>query len=96
MSVYVLYVLSVKKKKNQKKTRLEVGFLGGFFWVLLGGFFIANPAVSGQHLGISQRNFNSSQTWATNGIELFLLLSRFIRKLPSFPENGVLLGSTPC
>jgi hypothetical protein len=32
-----------KKPNKTQKTRLEVCFLGGFFWVLLGGFFIANP-----------------------------------------------------
>jgi hypothetical protein len=34
-----------KIKKKPKKTFL-VGFLGGFFWVFLGGFFNANPATS--------------------------------------------------
>jgi hypothetical protein len=35
---------SVLKKPNKtQKTHFEVVFLGGFFWALLGGFFIANP-----------------------------------------------------
>jgi hypothetical protein len=38
--------MSVKKKKTIKtqNPHFQVGVLGGFFWVLLGGFFIANPA----------------------------------------------------
>jgi hypothetical protein len=34
---------SLKNPIKPQKTCFEVGFLGGFFWVLLGGFFIANP-----------------------------------------------------
>jgi hypothetical protein len=32
--------LNILKKHNP----FLVGFLGGYFWVFLGGFFIANPA----------------------------------------------------
>jgi hypothetical protein len=37
--------MSVLKKHpiKPKKTHFEVGFFRRFFWVLLGGFFIANP-----------------------------------------------------
>jgi hypothetical protein len=35
----------LKNPIKPQKTRLEVGFLGGFFCVLLGGLFIANPGL---------------------------------------------------
>jgi hypothetical protein len=35
--------ISFKKPNKTQINRFEVGFLGGFFGVLLGGFFIANP-----------------------------------------------------
>jgi hypothetical protein len=38
------YVTFKKKTNKTQKKTLRGGFLGGFFWVLLGGFFIANPA----------------------------------------------------
>jgi hypothetical protein len=42
--------MSVFKKTNKtKKTRFEVGFLGVFFLVLLGGFYIANPVPDWLH-----------------------------------------------
>jgi hypothetical protein len=44
----VIFVQKINVRlKKPNKTHLEVVFfgffLGGFFWVLLGGFFIANP-----------------------------------------------------
>jgi hypothetical protein len=38
-------IKNLKNPKNPQKTFL-VGFLGGFFWVFLGGFFNANPGIS--------------------------------------------------
>jgi hypothetical protein len=39
--------MSVLKKPNKtQKTRFEVGFFRWVFWVLMGGFYIANPALN--------------------------------------------------
>jgi hypothetical protein len=35
--------VNLKKKTIKPKKSLEGNFLMQFFWVLLGGFFIANP-----------------------------------------------------
>jgi hypothetical protein len=42
---FVLFSKKNKKIKKTKKNRFLVGFLGGFFWVFLGGFFNANPEI---------------------------------------------------
>jgi hypothetical protein len=45
-SLYYFHKKLKIKKKKPKKTFL-VGFLGGFYWVFLGGFFNANPVYGG-------------------------------------------------
>jgi hypothetical protein len=54
-----------------------VGFLGGVFWVLLGGFFIANPACYHYDVtnkGRTKNPFATQRNWPTKYNEITILL----------------------